>query len=60
MFYYRFMSSPIKQHHPSHLSTWFLPINQTEEEEEEHTTEEGKRNQYLKYVLTALVYSCTY
>lgn len=57
MFCYRFVSGPVKQHHPTHASTRFLPINQTEaidrRSEEERTTEEGKEiNQYLKDVST--------
>lgn len=51
MFCYRFVSGPVKQHHPTYASTRFLPTYQTEaidrRSEEERTTEEGKRNQSI-------------
>lgn len=52
MFCYIFVSGPVKQHHPTHTSTRFQLIDQTEtidrRSEEERTTE------YFKDVLTTL------
>lgn len=51
MFCYRFVSGPVKQHHPTHVLARCLPINKTEaihnRSEEERSTEEGKRNQSI-------------
>lgn len=64
-FFYRYVSGPIKQPHPTHVSTRFLPINQTEAidspYEEERTTEEGKKKSIniSKKFQQLWVYACS-
>lgn len=56
MFCSTFMSGPINQHQPIHVSTRLLLTNHIEaidsRSEEERSTTEGKKNQHIKHILT--------